>query len=89
MKIGNVYDEIEVCSTAGKYRTYLVRLGDVSWDRNRNYVPTIYILVKYNGIIQYDIPPHFLLEPDKDGISDFEKIEKALKQLKDRNKNLL
>lgn len=78
-------DEIIVPSTAGKYRTYSVRVGEVCWNKNGDFSPAVYVVVKYNGVEQYDIPPHFLLEPDSEGHSDFEKVMQAMQILKKRH----
>lgn len=86
---GEPYDKIEVKSSISPTRTYSIRFGEVTWSDSIGTVLSIYIVVEYNGIPQmYERPiiPHYLLEPDENGVSDFVKVHKAMEEIARRNK---
>lgn len=45
---GEVFDEIKVQSMHSPTTKYVIRCGNVSWSKNGNYKPVIYILI--NGV---------------------------------------
>lgn len=66
---------------------YVVRFGDVSWVKDRNFKPVIYVLMKYKWHLQtHTNPPHYMIEADKSGVSDVTKIINAMEELKKRFK---
>ncbi|GIM29314.1 hypothetical protein CPJCM30710_19800 [Clostridium polyendosporum] len=80
---GKVYDEIKVQSMHSSTTKYVVRCGDVSWGRDGNYKPVIYVLMEYKEHLEtYTNPPHYMIEPDVTGISDITKVINAIEKLK-------
>lgn len=85
---GKIKDEIEVESSFSPSRTYSVRYGEVTWTESIGTMPSIYVVVKYNGIEQTrkrPVIPHYLTEPGVDGLSDFVKVHRAMEELARRN----
>lgn len=82
----NIYFEKRIKSTASKSRSYVVKLGDVSWGKDGNFIPAVYVLVEYSGVEQKTINPHILIDPSEDGMSDFTKILEVMKEIKERFK---
>lgn len=84
---GEIYDEIKVQSMHSSTTKYVVRCGNVSWGKDGNFKPVIYVLMEYRGYIEtYTNPPHYMIEPDESGISDITKVINAMEELKKRFK---
>ena len=86
---GAVHDEIKVKSSISKTRTYSVRLGEVTWNNDIGTKLSIYTVVEYNDVPQMfvrPIIPHYLVEPDNEGTSDFIRILEAMTEIGRRNK---
>lgn len=81
-----IHYEKRIKSTFNKSRTYIIKLGDVSWKKNGDFTPAVYVLVEYNGIEQKTINPHFLIEPDENGLSDLTRILEAMSEIKQKFK---
>ena len=85
---GESYDKIVVKSSISSTRTYSVRFGEVTWNERIGTVLAIYIVIEYNGIPQMfynPIIPHFLVEPDSNGVSDFINVLRAMEEMARRN----
>lgn len=83
---GQVIDEIKVQSMHSPTTSYVIRLGNVSWARNGEFRPSIYVLMEYKGYVKKESnPPHYMVEPDENGISDITKVINAMEELKKRH----
>jgi hypothetical protein len=84
---GEVFDEIKVQSMHSPTTKYVIRCGNVSWSKNADFRPVIYVLMEYKGYIEmYTNPPHYMIEPDKNGESDITKVINAMEELKKKFK---
>ena len=54
--------------------------GEVDWQKNGNTRPAIFILMSYNGRINYQTPAHLTLDAEDE--TDFDKVYEALTYLK-------
>lgn len=82
---GDVLDEIKVLSMHSPTTYYVIRCGYVSWGKNDDFKPVIYVLMEYKGYLEkHTNPPHYMIEPDKDGVSDVTKVINAIEELKKR-----
>lgn len=75
-------EQIKVASSHGKNINYLVCYGFVDWKKNGELRPAIYVLMEYNGIVSYNTPPHITTDKNPDGTTDFEKVMRAIEELK-------
>ncbi|MBB6215064.1 hypothetical protein HNQ80_001153 [Anaerosolibacter carboniphilus] len=82
---GEVFQEICIQSMHSPTTKYVVRCGNVSWGKNGHFKPAIYVLMKYKNYIEkHTNPPHYMIEPDNNGISDVTKVIDAIQELKQK-----
>ena len=84
-KVHNIEDEIVITAdhnSNGKVK-YHVCYGKVDWSKSgENLKPAIFILMSYDGRINYQTPAHLTLNDVEE--TDFEKVLEALIYLKNK-----
>ncbi|GED35095.1 hypothetical protein P9G84_16390 [Brevibacillus centrosporus] len=81
-KVHNIKEEIIITANHNPNGLvkYHVCYGEVDWEKNGNRKPAVFLLMSYDGKMNYQVPAHLTL--DSEGETDFEKVYEALTYLK-------
>lgn len=81
-KVHNIHEQVIIVSDHEKDGSvkYHVCYGEVDWGRNGVRRPAVFILMSYDGKINYRTPAHLTMSSE--GETDFEKVFEALHYLR-------